>query len=109
MNQDLKKFGVIHRVVQGCKCSKSFLTYIYTIPIQLDENIVNFMSKFGNLAVDFNKTALLKIENQNLSIVGVKRLKEVKLILKNNKDIGIIDSFEKSLAEYVKLKKEIKE
>jgi hypothetical protein len=44
---------------------------------QLDENIIQFLSNFGKSAVDFNKAALLKIENQDFSIVGIKRLKEV--------------------------------
>lgn len=106
MNAELKKFGVYHRVVKGCKCSKTFITYIYTLPVGLDSDIVGVLSNFGHNVVPFNKSAMLKIDNANLSIIGIKRLKDIKLIFKKNNDSQTLVLFEEALLNYLKSKKE---
>lgn len=102
MIDELKQLGVKHRISKGCKCNNSYITHMYTLPKGLDANIVKHLTSLGNPALPFSRVSLLRIENKNYSIIGVKRLKEVKIILKTNEDDNIISQFERSLVNYLK-------
>ena len=95
----LKECKIVKRQTKTCQCGQN--SYIYMIPTKLDENILNYLSQFGNPAFDFKKTSILKIENQNYSITGVRRLREIRLNIKNEIK-GFLDLFESALIDYIK-------
>jgi len=102
---DLLKSGITKIEKKGCSCNKTYLTLIYKIPIKLDVDIVGFLSSLGKPSVPFRKTSVLKIENGRYSISGIKRLREVKFILKKSRDDNALIEFENGLVNYVNSKK----
>ena len=98
----LKKHNIRRKQTNGCSCNKT--TFIYSISVKVDEKIVDALSCFGKPAFDFKKTAILKIENPQFAITGIKRLKEVRLTLKKGGK-GVVDKFEDVLINYLEEKK----
>jgi hypothetical protein len=75
------------------------------IPVRLDEKIVPFLALLGKPAFDFKKTSILKIENANYAITGVRRLREIRFTLKKESR-GTLDIFEDALIQYIESLKE---
>lgn len=95
---DLSQYKITRRQSDGCKCKES---YTYTIPIQIDIKIIQYLNKIGVPAFNFKTTNLIKIENKDLIITGIKRAREIKIMLKN-KDKSLLDVFEECLVSYIK-------
>lgn len=70
-NQELIKYNII-RKTSGCGCSCASNTTRYSIPKRLDDKILDFIQPLGKPCLDFNKSYLLKIENADYSITGLK-------------------------------------
>lgn len=101
MIPQLQKMGVNKVIGGGCNCSSSHSAYTYILPFGLDSGIIEPMSQFGNSSTSFEKQALLKIENQDFSIVGVRRLKQIKIIIKNPNVSHLIDKFEEAIVQWL--------
>lgn len=101
MNQELTKLGVSCIIGSGCKCSSSKLTYIYNLPLGLDINIIEHLALFGQSSTSFEKQAILKIENTDFSIIGVRRLKQIRFVLKNTNVSHLIEQFETALLQWL--------
>lgn len=96
----LDDFDIKKTEASNCNCGKN--SFIYRLPIRVDAKILPFMKKFGKIATDFNRHSLLRIENDNLSITAIKRLKEVKVSFKRAINL---EDFESALIEYIKEQK----
>lgn len=106
MLEKLQKLNVRVKVGSGCACSKKHTVYTYVLPIRLDRDIVNAMKVFGDNVMNFNRTAMLKIETKDISIVAINKLKEIKLTFKNKINVPqTINRFEEALAAYIRGKK----
>lgn len=81
-----------------CACGRN--TYVYKLFKRLDEDILPYIEEFGIPAFDFATTHLLKIENNRYIITGVKRLKEIRVVLKDNTD-ATLEEFEAALKCYL--------
>lgn len=100
MNDDqLKKHGIRRRTDKGCNCNNK--SFIYNLPKKLDERIVPYLKGLGHPAFDFKQQAILKIENSNYTITGIRRLKEIRITIKKKQHIGVLDLFEKALICYL--------
>lgn len=99
----LKQHGIKRRSTKNCNCGQQ--AFIYLIPAKLDEKIVKFIAHLGKPALDFKKTSILRIENANFSITGVRRLREVRFTLKKELK-GTLDIFEDALIKYLESLKE---
>lgn len=108
MLKALKKLKVRHKVRTGCACNKKNTVFTYILPIRLDKGIVKAMKSFGENAMPFHKTCMLKIEAPNYSIVGINKLREIKIILKNKSVTNIVTKFEIALAIYIQNRKKVK-
>lgn len=90
----------------GCACNGDRTTY--RLPVRLDIDIVPFLADFGEPAFDFDTKHFLKIENPKYSISGVKKMKDIKFILKDKKASAEQELFEVKLREYIEYKNELK-
>ncbi|MFA5048435.1 MAG: hypothetical protein WC516_05440 [Patescibacteria group bacterium] len=106
MNSTLSKLGVNRIVGNGCKCSSLQLTYSYSLPYGLDIGIVEYLAHFGKSSTSFEKQAILKIETQDFSITGIRRLKQIKFVLKNGNVSHLIDQFENSIVQWLEKRNE---
>ena len=98
--KELKQNNIIRKYTKSCKCGNHSFTY--TIPVKLDERIIPLLATFGTPAFDFKKTSFLKIENPIFIITGIRRLREIRFVLK--KEItSVLDTFEDVLIKYVKI------
>jgi hypothetical protein len=71
------------------------------LPIRLGTEILNFLKVLGNPALSFEKTSLLRIENTDFAITGVKRLKEIRFSIKKNEKAYMQQIFEEALIKYI--------
>jgi len=94
----LQQYDVKCRQTQNCKCGQK--AFIYTIPNRLDETIIQFLSSMGEPAFNFKQTSILRIENENFSITGVRRLKEIRFTIKKESK-EILNIFEDALIQYL--------
>jgi len=62
-------------------CAQGCITFSYELPVRLDESILPFIEPLGKLALPFEKTSVLKLEGNGFTVTGIKRLKELRLIL----------------------------
>lgn len=97
----LERAGIIKTIGDSCKCSSSVITYSYKLPLEIDISLVDFLSDFGASSTSIKKQALLKIENKDFSITGVRRLKQIKLVIKNNNSNHLVIKFEESLLKWL--------
>jgi hypothetical protein len=68
----------------------------------LNEEVISFLQPLGIPAVSFEQTSLLKIENNDFSITGIRRMSQIRLtIKKEEKREEIVDTFEEVLAKYI--------
>lgn len=106
MNALLKQLGVSRISGEGCRCSSFNMTYTYNLPIGIDSNIPKYLLVFGESSTSLDRQAILKIENQDFSITGVKRLKQIKLIIKNINISHLVEQFEDALAKWLEKRME---
>ena len=100
--KNLEKFGVSRTIGNSCKCSNSTITYNYKLPCEIDTNLEeNLLEFFGRSSTSIKKQALLKIETRNFSITGVRRLKQIKLIIKNNDSNHLVEKFEQAVLNWL--------
>lgn len=100
MLQDYSNQQFVRSIAGRCSCGGD--KYIYRLSRRLDEDIIPYLQVFGQLAFDFATTHLLKIENTKYIITGVKRLKEIRFMLKNPTAVSDLELFETALACYLK-------
>jgi len=93
----LQKLGVSYVVGNACKCSTSQMAYTYKLPYVLDLKIEKPFSSFGKSSTSLQKQSIMKIENENFSITGIKGLKSIKLIIKNPEFNYLVEEFENAL------------
>jgi hypothetical protein len=105
MNKTLKEIGVRRNIKKGCACKKEHMTYGYSLPVKLEPDVVPFLKSIGVPGASFEKTSLLRIETKDVSVVGIRRLKEIKIIFKNKGNSTIMKKFENAIVEYIKMKK----
>jgi hypothetical protein len=99
MDQKLKKLGIVKIKPKDCACKNN--AYVYRLPMRLGLEILDFLKPLGSPALSFEKTSLLKIENNDFAITGVKRLKEVRFSLKKQDKANLLQIFEGALIKYV--------
>lgn len=95
----LSDAGISRKGAGDCPCGGNIL--VYRIPIRLDGKILEYLKPMGEPAFDFEKSHLLRIENPAFIISGVKRLREVRFVLKNKEITANVEYFEQLLADYV--------
>jgi hypothetical protein len=96
---NLEAANIKKRSVKGCGCLGT--AFVYTLPFGLGSEALQYLQAMGMPAVSFEKTSLLKIENADFSITGIKRLKDVRLTLKDAEKKDLITTFEENLIKYV--------
>ena len=84
---------------KGCSCGKD--SYVYTLPISLDDLIIDSLVPFGMPALDFGKTRLLRMGDAHFNISGVKGLNQIRYTAKTKKGKDRIEDFESILDNYV--------
>lgn len=99
MEQKLKQLGIVKIKPKNCSCS--YDAYVYRLPIRLGVEIIDFLKPLGSPALSFEKTSLLKIENNEYLITGVKRLREVRFSIKKTGKAVPLQTFEGALIQYV--------
>jgi len=62
-------------------CINGCITFSYELPVRLDESILPFLEPLGKLELPFEKTSVLKLTCSGFTVTGIKRLKELRLIL----------------------------
>ena len=98
MQDSLETVNIKKRSVKGCRCLGT--AFVYTLPFGLGPEALQYLQAMGTPAVSFEKTSLLKIENADFSITGIKRLKDVRFTLKDTEKTELITVFEDNLIKY---------
>lgn len=105
MISELQKVGILRVVGEGCNCSSRQQSYSYTLPSIIDDDITKYLEVFGKPSLSLSKNAILKIENQDFSITGIKNFKQIKLILKNSGIEILVNNFENALISWAESRK----
>lgn len=100
----LETANIKKRLVKGCGCLGT--AFVYTLPFGLGFEALQFLQGMGTPAVSFEKTSLLKVENADFAITGIKRLKDVRFTLKNAEKTDLVTTFEENLIRYVESQNE---
>jgi len=58
------------------------VTFAYDLPVRLDESALPFLEPLGKLTLPFGKTSILRLECAGYTVTGIRRLKEIRAILK---------------------------
>jgi len=102
------KFADIIKVTKKA-CGK-YITFVYSIPSELDKNIVNFMANFGKSKFDLNTIKFIHIESADDFIIK-GRLEKTSIsitIAKTSKHIGNINirkiEFENNIIKWLEQK-----
>jgi hypothetical protein len=107
MRQSLKILGVNVITGSGCKCNpNSNADHNYTLPRELDGTIYTYLATFGTPTLTLERNSMLKIENADVSIMGIRRARGIKLTLKNVNKLNLVDVFEIALENWLERKKE---
>jgi hypothetical protein len=69
--------------------------------VRLDESILPFLQPLGKLALPFEKTSVLKLECPGFTVSGIKRLKEVRAVLKKGTIEKDLFAFEEALDNWL--------
>ena len=104
MQDNLETVNIKKRSVKGCGCLGT--AFVYTLPFGLGPEALQYLQVMGTPAVSFEKTSLLKIENADFSITGIKRLKDVRFTLKDTEKTELITVFEDNLIKYAESQNE---
>jgi hypothetical protein len=103
-SKKLEELGVIVKDVKsGCKCSEG--SRIYTLPRSVNFSLGPIIEKhFGKLAVSFEKTGLLKVHRDTFIITAVRKLKQIRFMLRKNEGINFVGELEEAIVEYMENK-----
>ena len=101
MNEQLTKLGVTRVISDSCNCNSPFKVYTYTLPRGVDVGIVDCIKPIGTSSTSFERQAILKIENKDFSITAIKRLKQIKLLIKNSANVSVIEQLEDVLVQWL--------
>lgn len=77
------------------------VTFAYDLPVRLDEGALPFLEPLGKLTLPFGKTSILRLECSSYTITGIKRLKEIRVILKAGTTEKDILPFEAALENWL--------
>lgn len=102
MKHELSKLGVNVVISNSCSCRNKSITYTYTLPIRVDPSIEEFIKSLGESSMSFHKHSMAKINNEDFSLIAINRLKQIKLIIKNNLAAHIIEEVENLLIDYIR-------
>jgi len=69
--------------------------------MRLDVDILPFLTDFGTPSPSFTKTSLLKIYNKQLAITGVRKMSQIRYVVRDKDGETLRDKFEEKLIEYV--------
>jgi len=82
-------------------CPIGCVTFAYDLPVRLDESILLFLQPLGKLALPFEKTSVLKLVCPGFTVSGIKRLKEIRVVLQNGTIEKDIQVFEEALGNWL--------
>ena len=82
-------------------CPAGCVTFAYDLPVRLDEGILPFIQPFGTLAYPFGTTSILKLDCQGFTVTGIKRLKEIRIVLRSSTTEQEILPFEEALSRWL--------
>lgn len=82
-------------------CPSGCVTFAYDLPVRLDESILSFLQPLGKLALPFDKTSVLKLECPGFTVSGIKRLKEIRVVLQKGTVEKDIQIFEEALGNWL--------
>lgn len=82
-------------------CPSGCVTFAYDLPVRLDESILPFLQPLGKLAFPFEKTSVLKLECPGFVVSGIKRLKEIRVVLQKGTVEQDIIPFEEALGNWL--------
>ena len=82
-------------------CPSGCVTFAYDLPVRLDESILPFLQPLGKLALPFEKTSVLKLECPGFTVSGIKRLKEIRAVLKKGTVEKDLFAFEEALGNWL--------
>lgn len=98
----LQELGIKKAVGDGGGCCKNKQkTYIYSLPIRLEDDVIPLIQAYGKLVFSFEKTSLLKIETKEFSIIGIRLMSQLRLTLKDLTRTDIVESLENTIIKYV--------
>jgi len=94
--------------VSGCParrkigtCPSGCVTFAYDLPMRLDEGILQFIGSLGKLAFPFDRTAVLKLECPAFTVSGIRRLREIRVVLKKGTTEKDLLVFEEALGNWL--------
>lgn len=82
-------------------CPSGCVTFAYDLPVRLDEGILPFLEPLGRLAFPFLKTSVLKLECPGFTVSGIKRLREIRVVLKKGTSERDLLAFEEALENWL--------
>lgn len=82
-------------------CPSGCVTFAYDLPVRLDESILPFLQPLGKFALPFEKTSVLKLECQGVTISGIKRLREIRAVLQKGSTEKDLQAFEEALGNWL--------
>jgi len=82
-------------------CPSGCVTFAYDLPVRLNESILPFLQPLGKLAFPFDKTSVLKLECAGFTVSGIKRLKEIRVVLQKGTVEKDILPFEEALENWL--------
>lgn len=83
-------------------CPKGCASFAYDLPVRLDESILPFLEGFGKPAFPLRATGMLKIHRPDCSITGIRRLREIRIMLGKDADQeSLVSEFEKALSAWL--------
>lgn len=85
-------------------CPSGCSSFAYDLPVRLDEGILPFVEPLGRSAIPFRRTSILKIEGPDYVISGIRRLREIRLMIKKDGDESIVPKFEEALLGWLAAK-----
>jgi len=82
-------------------CPSGCVTFAYDLPVRLDEGILPFLEPLGRFALPFLKTSVLKLECPGFTVSGIKRLREIRVVLKKGTTEQDLLAFEAALDDWL--------
>jgi hypothetical protein len=82
-------------------CPSGCVTFAYDLPVRLDEGILPFLEPLGRFALPFARTSVLKLECPGFTVSGIKRLREIRVVLKKGTTEQDLLAFEQALDSWL--------
>lgn len=82
-------------------CPSGCVTFAYDLPVRLDESILPFLALLGRLAFPFDRTSVLKLECPGFTVSGIKRLREIRVVLQKGTTEKDLLAFEEALENWL--------